>query len=630
MDFEIEKSKQFEAKKITLFVVCLVVFALSLYFSTYILVWAEEEAPPPPAPSEPVAEAPAPEPVSEPAPIVETSESSSAPEDTSSEPSSSPENSSVETGSSEASESEPAPQDAEDSTAEPVVSESENTQSPEEEEAIQEENLGQEIVSDVGLETEPDIENATDDNEIVAPEEEVLVEDSDNTEEGQGAGEEDSDNNEETSEAPSPTIFILGSGDVTQEEIEEILASSTPSDVVATSTESMNLDSDSMGTTTQQVSENIEEVGSSTLATTQNSEWNLSAIEPIELPPVLAIWAMNTETDLEEKYLGTDDSIELGSQFVPSGEFQVGKDIAVCAIVTNDIDPESNDQVYADIVYPKGISINKSCEETKKQVIMNSLGTEENLDLFCDKIRNSNNNLPGFASSSDQLYNNLSDLASSSDQLYSFDDICTSSGELSKENFNIYCGEVGLAYSDPAGEYQMLFSQVINNATSTIATSSFDYLELTAFEADFSNVDYGAAKLNIPQMIEGDINFLLDDKKPTIRNVGNTRMSIIVEQSDLGTGKSYGTWNIKYQARVGTSSVFSKYPPEEKTKLKRPFDLGDIANADFSAKVLQFADTDASIDYLGNLRLSAIRENYYQCEKIVNLENKLDKQNDIL
>ena len=331
-----------------------------------------------------------------------------------------------------------------------------------------------------------------------------------------------------------------------------------------------------------------------------------------EAPFIKVKWEMNPTKDDNGKYLGTDDAPDAGAQFLAPGVKDARRTIAICAIVT---DPDSiNDiaGVYADVYYPDGIALGSShkklenqsgagCGQFMQQDKLNELSKTDGIELFCNKIRNNNTNLPTF------------DISQTSD--YWYNDICKADGELLKMTAKVYCAEKDLSYEDPSGSYKVVAQAQDTNSLNDTLENSFEYLPLTAFQADFSNVNYGNVKLNIEKIINGDLVFDegMNSTMPTVRNVGNTRMNLTVWQSDMGLGKSSGVWNVKYDARVGSYVEHVDYLPEVTTELEDSLDLSETDEVDFSILVSKFP-TSGSTSWTGTMVLGAKTVHHLCCD----------------
>lgn len=306
-------------------------------------------------------------------------------------------------------------------------------------------------------------------------------------------------------------------------------------------------------------------------------------------PIVKAKWEMNNATDSAGRYLGTDDGAAEGAQFEPSGQYQTAKEIAVCGIATDPDGTDDIDSVYAGIFYPAESDSGqegRGCGGLMEEIQMPRLSKDEGIELFCQKIRNNNNNLPVFNAGFD------------------YEEICGEEGELKKETTYVYCGEKNLSYEDPSGPYRTAVVAQDKYALTDALENYFEYLPLTSFETDFSRVAYGNAKLNTKKIIGGDSNFETEDK-PTIRNTGNTRLNLGILQDDMGFGRAGNSdnWHVRYDSRVGQDAEFTEYDPETLATLNNPLNLSETDEMDFSVKVAKFKEGKDS--YEGDMSLSA-------------------------
>jgi hypothetical protein len=323
-------------------------------------------------------------------------------------------------------------------------------------------------------------------------------------------------------------------------------------------------------------------------------------------PIVKAKWEMNVDKNSSGKYIGTDDATTAGSQFLPSGIFENNKRIAVCAVVTDPDGVSDIDSVYADTFYPEGIYLGpnhqadrQGCGQLMSEFSMSKLSKADGIELFCNKIRNNNNNLPVF---------NTAPIA------YNYDEICAADGELWKETAFVYCGERDISYEDPSGDYKTLVLAQDKAGLDGTLVNYFKYLPLTAFETDFSKISYGTVKLNTHKIINGDLTWdAMDQGKASVRNVGNTRLTMKVKQDDMGLGQTDNSWNVKYDARVGSDATFKNYIPNALIALDNPLNLSETDEMDFSIDIFKFPPTHVGNEYTGNMTLCAAPAAHLTC-----------------
>lgn len=323
-------------------------------------------------------------------------------------------------------------------------------------------------------------------------------------------------------------------------------------------------------------------------------------------PIVKAKWEMNIAKDGNGKYLGTDDATTAGAQFMPSGVYEKNKRIAVCSVVTDPDGVADIDSVYADTFYPEGIFLGpnhaadrQGCGQLMSEFTLGKLSKADGIELFCNKVRTGNSNLPVF---------NTSPIA------YNYDEICAQDGELWKETAYVYCGERDISYEDPSGDYKTLVLAQDKAGLDGTLVNKFSYLPVTAFETDFSKVSYGAVKLNTHKIINGDLTWdVLDQGKASVRNVGNTRLIMKVQQDDMGLGMTDTAWNVKFDGRVGSDAVFKNYNPNVLTSLNDALNLSETDEMDFSILISKFPPTHDGNTYTGAMVLSATGTTHLTC-----------------
>jgi len=324
----------------------------------------------------------------------------------------------------------------------------------------------------------------------------------------------------------------------------------------------------------------------------------------------------------------SDESSAAGAQFMPSGVKDQVTTISLCAIVTDPDGLSDIDAVYADVFYPENVELGDShipltdqsglgCGLLMQEDSLTRLSKADGIELFCNQVRNNNPNLPTF---------------NNTPTLYDYDEICAIDGELMKETAAVYCGEKDLSYEDPSGEYKVWAVAQDGNGLQGILENHFDYLALTAFQTDFSKVEYGNVRLNTHKIINGDLTWdTMDQGKASVRNVGNTRLTMKVWQDDMGLGETDGLWNVRYDARVGSNASFANYFPEQTKTLADQLDLSELDEMDFSVEIFKFPPTHTGDDYIGTMTLGAVAAPHLICQGVqpewrtVDLENKTDQ-----
>lgn len=315
------------------------------------------------------------------------------------------------------------------------------------------------------------------------------------------------------------------------------------------------------------------------------------------LPKIIASWQAN-----DDRY--TDVDAAAGAQFMPSGRYGISKTIAFCAIVEN---ANPSTLVYAQIHYPDSIALGASyapvenqsglgCGKLMHEQILLRLGKESGIDLFCNKIKEYNNNLSYLKSG------------------YDYGNICRTDGTLNLDNSAIYCGNRNIAYGDPSGEYSVKTIAVRDEKIINTIENQFTYYPITAFETDFDAIDYGKVKVNLQKTITGDELFdLTDVNAPTVRNVGNTRLTIKIIEDDIGLGRTYENWNINFAARVGKKADFTDFEPNTVTLLNNALDLFETTNMDFTVEISRFPESMQE-RHAGTMILSAEAAAHIECK----------------
>lgn len=350
--------------------------------------------------------------------------------------------------------------------------------------------------------------------------------------------------------------------------------------------------------------------GDSSVTTTLNRDAGGGGAAPI----IKAKWEMNGPY---ASLLGTDDDTDAGAQFDAPGVWDDSIEYSICAIVTDPDGVSDIDGVYTDIYYPETTAFHPEDPSNPDQIgggtdntpdyglsgcgdqrgdenRLTQLSKNDGYNLFCNNIRNNNNNLPSFYEG------------------YDYNEICDVDGELMKETAYVYCADKELIWEDPAGPYRVkVFALDSAGVFSNEFENNFEYLPMTSYEVDFSSVDYGNVKLNTHKRISGDITFGTADM-PTVRNTGNTRMQLGIVQDDMGFGTTDGTYNVRYDARVGNNEEdWKNFYPYVHRWLEDILDLSETEEVDFSILVTKFPNQDAV--YSGGMTLDARFANFREC-----------------
>ena len=321
-----------------------------------------------------------------------------------------------------------------------------------------------------------------------------------------------------------------------------------------------------------------------------------------------------------------DDPDEAGAQFNAPGVWGADMNYKVCAIVTDPNGPDDVADVYADIFWPENRPMHASmdpseiddpstgCGDKIEENTLVKLSKEEGIELFCNKVRVDNHNLPAFGDY----------MTGTDDEKY--DEICNSEyGELPEEEAFVYCDEKTLTWEDPAGFYTVEVTGHDLYGPGAALENEFEYVEFTGFEIDFSSVAYQNVLKDVRSQVSGDRNFdPTSSDMPTVRNIGNTRLNVLVAQDDMGfEQRDYTNWNVAYDARVGNDAAdwSGYYDPFKKvdelgnpvsadyTTLYEVLDLSEVEKMDFVVLVEKWTyGTDHN--YTGTMWLDAERAEF--------------------
>jgi len=300
-----------------------------------------------------------------------------------------------------------------------------------------------------------------------------------------------------------------------------------------------------------------------------------------------------------------DDSTAQYTQIRPSGIKDLHTNIAMCTIVESEYGIPYIDGVYADVFYPE-VQLGEhhvplenqsgaGCGLFMQQDRLLKLTEQEGIDLFCNNVRFSNDNLPKWQPELESDGYNI---------------LCGSTGKLRKGEAAVYCGTKTISYEDPAGEYNVrIMAQDMNSGTG-IQDHGFYYTEMTSYKVDFDKIDYGPVKLNINKIVSGDLDF--GSEKATIRNEGNVRLKISVNQDDMQLGQTSGSWNVSYGARIGHEVGFTTYEPGDTRWINDELDLSEVNEMDFSVLVNKFPYPVPN-KFIGTMILGAKKANFTSC-----------------
>jgi hypothetical protein len=329
---------------------------------------------------------------------------------------------------------------------------------------------------------------------------------------------------------------------------------------------------------------------------------------------------------------GTDDDMDTpGAQFDAPGEWGALMHYTVCAIATDPNHVSDIDNVYADINYPidrpMHVSINDpldpaydgdeidnpegGCGAKIEQNTLYRLSKDQGIALFCDNIQVNNNLLVTFADP------------------YDYDEICNPVyGELPEEEAYVFCDDKTLTWEDPAGMYDVAAIGHDSDGPGEALNNQFEYLEFAGFEVDFTSIDYQNVIQGVRNQVSGDRDFYTTPNMPTVRNIGNVRLTIMVAQDDMEFDlRDLTNWNISYDARVGNKAPDwnGYYDPFKKhlvagdptdaqyERLMEVLDLSETEKMDFVVLVEKW-EHGTDYQYGGTMWLDAEYAPFQSCE----------------
>jgi hypothetical protein len=257
-----------------------------------------------------------------------------------------------------------------------------------------------------------------------------------------------------------------------------------------------------------------------------------------EEPVIKCKWESSTIAGNDE----TGDATHLvsGPQIYPPVSFQ-GEVPIYFWIVANDNPLEDISVVYVDVFHPEGYPEQKSW---KFQVILQPWDSA-NLSAITGPQ----------ASAAIDKFN-----AALANGLVTFNDGYTATdvtSEIAQGEAYLWYGYYTMYYHQPWGHYKVVGGALDAGPIAlpeSVLFNWFDYVPVTAMELDFTGINYGS--VTTEGDVSGDNHFGGD--QPTLRNIGNTWLTVQIQQDDMGFGKDSGTgtWNVQFDARIGSITTY--------------------------------------------------------------------------
>jgi hypothetical protein len=300
-------------------------------------------------------------------------------------------------------------------------------------------------------------------------------------------------------------------------------------------------------------------------------------------PPIIKCkWETPDDADPDHVTPMTQTLPVLGFLNGTAGE----KKIQYWAVATDPEGVGTVSKVYADVYHPEGPPLCGSWKYQKELVAVNK--TVVGIPAFQEAWEK------GLVKWNEQLYLDA-------DEAYA--DIMD---ELLECLADVYMGEKTISSHQPHGEYRVDVQAVDTaNVWGDILSNPLMVVGVNALALDFGIVDYGTVDVCTEKWIGGDLDVTTPDK-PTVRNIGNTWLQVVVWEDDMGLGQTSGEqgdeWNVTWDARLGVDGQDMYFLPFEPTILPEVLPQCTPEKMDFSIHVVK-AEAGS---YTGTMVISSI------------------------
>jgi len=295
-----------------------------------------------------------------------------------------------------------------------------------------------------------------------------------------------------------------------------------------------------------------------------------------------------------------------GFQLNPPGVACAVKMIEYYAVVTDEEDGGNLAQTFADVFHPVG---------SPEPYGPTKIGGIENLPYFKYEVpfwdMQTGTSAITKATAID-IVNNAYSKGLITFGAFSIEDVRY---ELDKGTAHLWKGQKVIDYEQPAGNYDVrVFTVDSNNNLSPVLANQFTYVAIPTIEVDFSAINWGSVNLGVEKMIPGDTiwNKPLVINDATVRNVGNTWVSVKVRFSDMGFGQdANGNWNVQFDARMGSNDTYyeGNIMPNTDRTLVNALKLSHKDELDLSIKIIKGFGTHS-----GTITLSPVARPFtYSC-----------------
>lgn len=322
------------------------------------------------------------------------------------------------------------------------------------------------------------------------------------------------------------TMAVAGEGEVTPEVGDHSCDCGEVVDVTASPAEGWRFENWTGG---------VDDPGSTstTITVTENQTVTANFLELDRASPVLVCgWQQETGADPES---GDPGHQVPGSQVLPPLAWGATRTVDCYLVVTDMNDGGDVDRIYAYVYYPA-----ESPAPYRDASDPEGLEAGFKCQVVFTKV---DSQVPAAA---------LIEAAGAASMITAAPDgdlaaLTGAGGAVARGTAALWRGRASIEFDEPAGDYAVR-AWAVDRADNRSAgfESAFNYVPVSGVEVDFTGIEYGSVRLGIAGVQSGDRTWgggLAGEgcaNKATIRNIGNTRAHVTVEQHDMGFGTEGG------------------------------------------------------------------------------------------
>jgi len=177
---------------------------------------------------------------------------------------------------------------------------------------------------------------------------------------------------------------------------------------------------------------------------------------------------------------------------------------------------------------------------------------------------------------------------------------------VSSEDSLVYKESFSLAYYDEPGTYTIFATIFDQGGLSTSQNLSFEYLPMTALFLDTTTLSFGNVSLGKETVLLGD-DLLDTTDAPTLRNIGNTNISLFLSGTDLKKdNKTIGVSNLTYAFENDFEGDYSGVLSLQFQRLAFSFVSGADSSLALGFKLF-VPKTAANGEYVGTVKIVAVK-----------------------